>query len=194
MRRTLSWPILVPVLFGVCVAPNAWGWAELFDRFNNARPGTRMVDLHQLISSEAQRHHLPAHYVAAILQVESAAQPCALSHANAVGLMQIMPAVARRHGISDRYLPATNVRVGAAYLAEAMQLAGGDVQLASAIYNAGPKILGMPPSRWPKETRDYANVRLPRTMSAFQGDGWRRHLPQYVRHVDRHECLMTRSN
>lgn len=193
MRRTLPWPILLPVLFGVCVAPNAWGWAELFDRSNDARPGARMVDLHQLIESEARRHRLPAHYIAAILQIESAAQPCALSHANAAGLMQIMPTVARRHGVRDRFNPIENISAGTTHLADAFRLAGGDPRLAAAVYNAGSKVLSLPEHSWPGETRQYVNRKLPRTMSAFQGDGWRHHLPRYVMQTNHATCLARNS-
>lgn len=194
MRRTLPWPILLPVLFGVCVAPNAWGWAELFDRANDARPGARMVDLHKLIESEARQNRLPVDFVAAILHIESAGRPCSRSHTDAQGLLQLMKNTGRRYGVDDRYVPAANVRAGAAHLAETLQLAGGDMRLAAAVYNAGPKVLNLPERRWPAETREYVNVRLPRTLSAFQGGGWRLHLPRYVPHVDRYDCHMVRSN
>lgn len=192
MCRTLPWSFLLTALFGVCVAPNAWGWSELFDRFNDVKPGARMVDLHLLIESEARRQRLPAHFVAAIVQIESAAQPCARSHANAAGLMQIMPSVSRRYGV-DAFEPRSSVAAGTAHLAEALDLAGGNPRLAAAVYNAGSKVLGLPESSWPAETREYVNRKLPRIMPSFQGDGWRRHLPRYVASVDRHQCHLNRS-
>ena len=100
---------------------------------------------------------------------------------------------ALRYGVHDRYVPAANVRAGVAHLAEALQSAGGDMRMAAAVYNAGPKVLNLPERRWPAETLEYVNVRLPRIMPAFQGDGWRRHLPRYVMQTDRATCLARNS-
>lgn len=194
MRGTLPWPFLLAVLFGVCVAPNAWGWAELFDRVGGVKPVGRMVDLHQLIETEARRNRLPADFIASIVQIESSSQPCAISRVGAAGLGQLMPATAARYGVSDRFQPIANMRATTAHLAETMRLANGDRRLAAAIYNAGEKVMHLPPSRWPRETKEYVYRRLPRTLSVYQGDGWRRHLPRYVPHVDRYDCLVVRSN
>ena len=135
MGRRLSWLFLLPALFGLCVAPNAWGqWADLFDRFNNARPGARMVDLHQLVESEARRHRLPAHYVAAILHIESAAQPCRYRRN---GCPMRSCGRSRHHGVRDRFNPIEAPPEPS--IADAFRLAGGDPRLAAAVYNAGSR-------------------------------------------------------
>ncbi len=192
MRLIIPMSPILPVLFGVfCVAQNAWAWAELFDRFPEVKAKTRTVDLHQLIQAEAARHRLPAHFVAAIVQIESAAQGCAYSRAGASGVMQLMPGTARRYGVRDPFDPRSNVAAGTAHLAEALDLAKGDPRLAAAVYNAGPKVLSLPEPFWPAETREYVNRKLPRLLPAYRGDGWRRHLPRYV---DSGQCHLSRSN
>lgn len=190
MPRTKTWLILLFALLEVCVAPAAWGWSELFDRFGGARI-REQVDLHRLIELEAARHRLPAHFVAAIVQIESAAQGCAYSRAGALGVMQLMPSTLRRFGVRDPFDPRLNVAAGVAHLAEALDLAKGDPRLAAAVYNAGPKVLRLPESSWPAETREYVNRKLPRLLPAYRDDGWRRHLPRYV---DSGQCHLTRSN
>jgi soluble lytic murein transglycosylase len=69
------------------------------------------------------------------------------SHAGAIGVMQLMPATARRtaadlklpySGLKTLTDPKTNIRLGTAYLAEMLKRFGGNVVLATAAYNAGP--------------------------------------------------------
>ena len=58
----------------------------------------------------------PEGAVLAVIAVESAGRPAAVSHARAVGLMQLMPATAARFGVADRRVPDENIRGGVAYL------------------------------------------------------------------------------
>jgi len=89
--------------------------------------------------------------VAALIRQESAWDPLATSRAGALGLMQVMPAtgrqLARSLGIgdwtSDLLLdPATNLRLGVRYLAQALHRFHGDFTRALAAYNAGPNRVG----------------------------------------------------
>ncbi|WP_132998778.1 lytic transglycosylase domain-containing protein [Luteimonas arsenica] len=129
-----------------------------------------------LIRRESARNNLDPAWVAAEIRAESTFNPRARSPANARGLMQVLPdtgaGVARRLGIpwsgaESLYDPATNVRIGTAYLRE-MKDKYTLPYVAIAAYNAGPT----PTARWQsqrpgmdadfwietityKETRDY---------------------------------------
>jgi soluble lytic murein transglycosylase-like protein len=94
--------------------------------------------------------------IRAIIHAESAFRPTALSRVGAQGLMQLMPATARRFGVADAYDAAQNIQGGVQYLAWLLKRYGGDLKLAAAGYNAGEgavdKYKGVPPY---SETRRY---------------------------------------
>lgn len=102
--------------------------------------------------------------VLAVIGIESAGRPTAVSHAGATGLMQLMPATAERFGVSDITDPAENIRGGVAYLDWLIGEFGGDPMLVLAGYNAGEGAVrqhgGVPPYR---ETRDY----VPKVLAAW---------------------------
>jgi len=77
--------------------------------------------------------------VRAVIQVESAWQPEAVSPKGAMGLMQLMPATAERFGVVHPFYIHENVRGGVAYLAELQQLFHGDLRLVMAAYAAGER-------------------------------------------------------
>jgi soluble lytic murein transglycosylase-like protein len=94
--------------------------------------------------------------VRAIIHAESAYRPHVQSHAGAQGLMQLIPATARRFGVSDSFDPGQNINGGVQYLAWLLKRYGQDLTLASAAYNAGEGAVdrhgGVPPYR---ETQNY---------------------------------------
>lgn len=102
--------------------------------------------------------------VVALISVESAGSAKAVSHAGAVGLMQLMPATAERFGVTDRVDPAQNIKAGVAYLSWLMEHFDRDPILVLAGYNAGEGAVraneGVPP--YP-ETRAY----VPKVLAAF---------------------------
>jgi soluble lytic murein transglycosylase-like protein len=96
---------------------------------------------------EARRHRLDLALVMAVMHVESRFHNFAISPAGAIGLMQILPStgeeLARREGNTRRGSqtlldPATNVRLGTAYLRELSDRYRGDLRAALAAYNWGP--------------------------------------------------------
>lgn len=94
--------------------------------------------------------------VRAIVHAESSFNPNAVSHKNAQGLMQLIPATAERFGVADAFDPVQNIRGGVEYLAWLLDRFDGNVTLAAAGYNAGEGNVdrhgGVPPF---EETRRY---------------------------------------
>lgn len=103
--------------------------------------------------------------VLAVIGVESAGNPQAVSPAGAEGLMQLIPATAERFGVTDAKDPAQNIRGGVAYLDWLMDRFDGDPLMVLAAYNAGEGAVerngGVPPYA---ETRDY----VPKVLAAWQ--------------------------
>jgi soluble lytic murein transglycosylase-like protein len=87
--------------------------------------------------------------VRAIIHAESAYNVNAMSRVGAQGLMQLMPATARRFGVTNAFDPAQNIRGGVQYLGWLLKRFNGDLKLAAAGYNAGEgavaKYNGVPP-------------------------------------------------
>ena len=84
----------------------------------------------------ASRYGVPFEFVAAIIDVESAWQPYAVSDKGAAGLMQLMPATAYLFGVRNRFRIEENIHGGVAYLAFLMQ-EFRDLRLVAAAYYAG---------------------------------------------------------
>ncbi len=95
--------------------------------------------------------------VISLIRQESAFNQRAVSRAGARGLMQLMPATARRmeRRVSKRQLfdPETNVRIGVKYFSYLLELYEGDVEHALAAYNAGPLRVNEWKQRYPTDNR-----------------------------------------
>ncbi|MBB1088066.1 transglycosylase SLT domain-containing protein [Lysobacter sp. SG-8] len=108
------------------------------------------------IAAAARRHGVDEAIVRAVIHAESAFNPNALSHAGAQGLMQLIPATARRFGVENPFDASQNIEGGVQYLAWLLKRFNGDLTLAAAGYNAGEgavdKYNGVPPYR---ETQRY---------------------------------------
>lgn len=91
----------------------------------------------EAIARAAERHGLDHKLLHALVIVESAYRPDALSPAGAVGLTQLMPGTAADLGVTDRLDVEQNLAGGADYLARQL-IRFGDLRLALAAYNAGP--------------------------------------------------------
>jgi soluble lytic murein transglycosylase-like protein len=110
----------------------------------------------QAVDQSAGRHSLPPELLHSVIKVESNYNPYAVSSKGAQGLMQLIPATARRFGVGDVFNPVENIEGGAKYLRYLLDLYHGDYPLALAAYNAGEgavqKYGGVPPYR---ETQNY---------------------------------------
>jgi soluble lytic murein transglycosylase-like protein len=102
-----------------------------------AAAGTLPKPYGDAISRIAREQGLEPALLHAVITVESGYNPRARSRQGARGLMQLIPATARRFGVTDVWNPLENIRGGARYLRELMGLFNDDVQLAVAAYNAG---------------------------------------------------------
>ena len=101
------------------------------------------------ISAASRDYGVDEAIVRAIIHAESAFNPNALSRVGAQGLMQLMPATARRFGVGNAFDAAQNIRGGVQYLAFLLKRFNGDLSLVAAGYNAGEgavdKYKGVPP-------------------------------------------------
>jgi hypothetical protein len=123
----------------------------------------------RLILDASQRNGVSASLVKAIMHTESGFNPNARSPVGAMGLMQLMPATAKRFGVSSPYDPAQNINGACKYLAYLQRKYQGNLEKMLAGYNAGEgnvdKYGGIPPFA---ETQDYVPRVLKRYHSLYK--------------------------
>lgn len=106
-------------------------------RWHQRRKGS-MHPYATLVQHAAQQRLLDPALIYAVMATESANNPLAVSRSGARGLMQLMPATARRYQVADPHDPKQNIDAGARYLQELQATFKGDIALMLAAYNAGP--------------------------------------------------------
>ena len=109
------------------------------------------------IVESSRRYNLDPLLIYAQMHQESSFKIRATSHKGASGLMQLMPATARRFGVTSIYDPRQNIDAGVKYMRWLLDTFKGDVVLALAGYNAGEGAVmkygwNVPPYR---ETQEY---------------------------------------
>ncbi len=111
-----------------------------------------------IIVKAARHHDVDAALVSAVIKAESDYNPKTVSHKGARGLMQLMPATAKRFGVHNSFDPEQNIYAGTKYLRWLLDKFEDNADLAVAGYNAGEgnirKYNGVPPFR---ETVNYIN-------------------------------------
>jgi soluble lytic murein transglycosylase-like protein len=90
-----------------------------------------------LIEEAAHRADVNPALLRAMVAVESAFNPLAVSPKGAQGLMQLLPATLRRYRVNRPFDPGENLRGGASYIKDLLKRYGNDLELALAAYNAG---------------------------------------------------------
>jgi len=110
----------------------------------------------RLIHRMARTHQVEPALIKAVMHIESAFNPHAVSDKGAQGLMQVMPETGQRYGADDLFDPVQNVRAGVMYLKDLQKMFKNNTRLVLAAYNAGENAVlrfrGVPPY---DETRDY---------------------------------------
>ena len=145
-------PVLTPATAARPALSPAPASSRHLDGFSTGDP---QVD--GFIVDSARRHAVDPVLIYAIMHRESAFKKRALSHKGASGLMQLMPATARRFGVTNIWDPRQNIDAGARYMRWLLNTFDGDVRLALAGYNAGEGAVmkygyRVPPYR---ETQEY---------------------------------------
>ena len=100
------------------------------------------IEAEYYVTAYAQHYRVPIALARAIVLRESNWQPCAISRKGAVGLMQLMPATAKRLGVTDRCNLDQNVSGGVRYLAWLMRRFHNDLRLVAGAYYAGEDTIG----------------------------------------------------
>jgi soluble lytic murein transglycosylase-like protein len=119
-----------------------------------------------LVEDAARESRVDARLIHAVIAAESAYNPLARSPKGALGIMQLLPATARRFGVVDIWDARQNISGGTRYLAGLLKLFDNDMGLALAAYNAGENAVlryhgQIPPFR---ETQAY----VPRVLALYR--------------------------
>ena len=103
----------------------------------------------QYISAASNQYNVDPALVEAVIQVESAFNPNAVSKKGATGLMQLMKATASQYKVKNRFNPRENIYAGVKHLRYLLNRFDGEIPLVLAAYNAGAttveKYKGIPP-------------------------------------------------
>ena len=115
--------------------------------------------LDRIIFEVGEKQGVDPRFIHAVIWQESKYDTHARSHAGAQGLMQLIPATAKRFGCEHPNDPEENITAGTKYLGWLLKRFSGNVELALAGYNAGEgavdKYDGVPPY---DETRNYVKI------------------------------------
>lgn len=138
------------------------------------------------IVDSSKRYNIDPLLIYAQMHQESAFKLKATSYKGASGLMQLMPATARRFGVTSIYDPKQNIDAGVKYMRWLLDTFNGDVILALAGYNAGEGAVmkygwNVPPYR---ETREYVR----RISARYNSIGNPTNLAKTVREVSNEEA------
>lgn len=109
-----------------------------------------------IASTTAEWYEIDPKLVISVIAIESGFEERAKSNANAMGMMQLIPATAERFNVKNAFDATQNIKGGVRYLKWLLNYYLGDIELAVSAYNAGEKAVdryrGVPPY---KETKEY---------------------------------------
>ena len=107
-----------------------------------ARAQTSPLFAERCVERYSAHYGVPPELIAALIDVESRWDPNAVSSKGALGLMQLMPATARRFGAFRPFDPEQNIAAGTRYVTTLMWEFHGDLRLVTAAYYAGDHWIG----------------------------------------------------
>jgi soluble lytic murein transglycosylase-like protein len=149
---------LTGLLFSRVMAPDVVASPEAF-RIPADIPSSGDEEIDRIIFEVGENQGVDPRFIHAVIWQESKYETRARSHAGAQGLMQLMPATAKRFGCEHPNDPEENITAGTKYLSWLLKRFSGNVELALAGYNAGEgsvdKYDGIPPYN---ETQNYVKI------------------------------------
>ena len=147
-------------------APEAAAAAEEAPSLTRVIAGRAHKRYADMIAKVAHEQKMEPALLHAVVAVESAYNPRAKSPKGATGLMQLMPATAKRYGVTDLLNPLENLRAGAKYLRDLLAMFDNNMRLALAAYNAGEGAVMRSGNAIPNypETRAY----VPRVLEHYE--------------------------
>jgi len=155
-----STPPLAPTTIG---KPEAGGFGAMLTRAMRTQSAGETAKVgwdtkyDDLVQKACARYGVDQRLVHAVIRAESDYNPRCVSHAGAMGLMQLMPENCKDYGVSDPFDPAQNIDGGVRHLKDMLD-GQKSLALGLAAYNAGPGAVkrygGIPPYR---ETQNYVN-------------------------------------
>lgn len=140
--------------------PSKWGVAQSPQPRVNVNAYKRnLARFAPIIEEVASSTRLYPELLHAVVMAESSYDPEAVSPTGAVGLMQLMPATAKRYGVTNARDPRANLEGGARYLRDLLTMFSNNLKLALAAYNAGENTVRKYGNQVPPypETREYVN-------------------------------------
>ena len=97
------------------------------------------ADYHQIVDNKSAKYNVEPSLVKAVIKTESNWDAAVVSQKGAMGLMQLMPSTANDMDVRNPFNPEENIEGGIRYLRYLLNKFDGDLTLALAAYNAGPK-------------------------------------------------------
>ena len=123
-------------------------------------------DYHTIVHEKASNYNIDPSLIKAVIKTESNWNDRAVSRKGAIGLMQLMPSTASDMNVRNPFDPEENIEGGTKYLKYLIERFKGDITLALAAYNSGPKTVEkygyVPPIT---ETKQYVN----RVLALYNG-------------------------
>ncbi len=142
--------------------PTTGGYTMIFDEYEDEYVSYEEYyyssnTYDRIINDASELYGIDPYLIKAIIKTESNFNPYALSNKGACGLMQLIPATAKRFGVNDIYDPRSNIYGGTKYLNYLMEFFKGDLTLVLAGYNAGENAVVKYNNKIPpyKETKNY---------------------------------------
>jgi len=133
------------------------------------KPEKKLVlntDYSSYVQKSARKYAIEPELIHAVIRTESNGNYRAVSKKGAMGLMQLMPATASDMNVGNPFNPEENIEGGTRYLRYLIEKFNGNLTLAIAAYNSGPKTVekygNVPPI---SETRQYVN----RVLALYNG-------------------------